>query len=62
MFQTIEYLGMMSMEASTNIMILMTPGAGVPVLGRGQFCHIVKMHFSTPGHLADKLRAYMQLN
>ena len=55
---------MMSMGASTNIVNFMTPGAGVPVLGHGQFCHIVKMHDSTPGHLADKLSklsAYMQL-
>ena len=52
------------MGASTNIVNFMTPGAGVPVLGRGQFCHIGKMHDSTPGHLADKLSklsAYMQL-
>ena len=55
---------MISMEASIKIINFVTPGAGVPVLGRGQFCHIGKMHDSTPGHLADKLSklsAYMQL-
>ena len=55
---------MMSNKASIKIVNFMTPWAKVPLLGCGQFCHIVKMHYSTPGHLADKLSklsAYMQL-
>ena len=61
MFQTIV---MMSNKVSIKIVHFMSPWAKVPVLESGQFCHTVKMHYSTPGHFADKLSklsAYMQL-
>ena len=36
---------MMAKEGSTKIVNFMTPGAGVPVLGRGNKSNIVKMHY-----------------
>ena len=39
-----EYKVMIIMEASTQIVNFMTPGAGVPVLRCSQICPIVKMH------------------
>ena len=35
---------MMTKEGSIKIIIFMTPGAGVLLLGRGHIIHIVKMH------------------
>ena len=32
-------------EVSTNIVDFMTPGAGIPVLGRGKINHILKMRY-----------------
>ena len=40
-----EYIVMMTKEVSNKIVNLMTPRAGVLVLGRGHKSHIVKMHF-----------------
>ena len=40
-----KYIVMMRKEGSTKIVNFMTPGAGVPVLGRGHICHIMKMHY-----------------
>ena len=56
-----KYVVMMTKEGSTKIVNFMTPGAGVPVLGRGHISNVVKMHyffkifFSTPRHRLDKL-------
>ena len=36
---------MMTKEGSTKIIIFMTPGAGVLVLGRGNIRQIVKIYF-----------------
>ena len=36
---------MMTKEGSTKIVNLMTPGAGVLVLGCGHKSHIVKLHY-----------------
>ena len=37
---------MMNKEGSTKIVNVITPGAGVLVLGRGHISRIVKMHYS----------------
>ena len=39
-----KYVVMMNKEGSTKIVNLMTPGAGILVLGFGHISHIVKMH------------------
>ena len=36
---------MITSEGSTKIVNIMTPGAGVLVLGRGHICHKVKLHY-----------------
>ena len=36
---------MMTNEGSTKIVIFITPGAGVLVLGSGHISHIMKMHY-----------------
>ena len=40
-----KYIVIMTKKGSTKIVTLMTPGAGVLVLGRGHISHIVKMHY-----------------
>ena len=40
-----KYIVMMNKDGSSKIVIYMTPGSGVLVLGRGHINHIVKKHF-----------------
>ena len=60
-FRQNKCIVMMTREGSTIIAIVMTPGAGVLVLGCGHISHIVKMNyffkifFSTTRHISDKL-------
>ena len=44
-YQTSNYIILMTKEGSTKIVNFMTPGAGVLVLGRGHISHMVKMHY-----------------
>ena len=44
-FRQTKCIVMMTKEGSTKIVNIMTPGAGILVLGRGHISHIVKMHY-----------------
>ena len=48
-----KYVVMMTKEGSPKIINIMTPGAGVLVLGRGHISHIVKMHYFFKNHLLN---------
>ena len=44
-FSQTKCIEMMTKEVSTKIVNYLTPGAGVPVLGRGHISHKMKMHY-----------------
>ena len=64
-FRQIKYIVTINKEISTKIVNFMNPGTEDLVLGHGQMCHIVNMHYffkkflSTPRHISDKLSTYI---